>query len=545
MFERIVDKALSPMRLALLTAALAACSGDDDPVGPLPVTRQVNLAQYEATVADSLNGGAVQFPAASAGGAQYLVVAQLTGLNTGQSTSFGLTGQGQLVAPVRLTQLAVRQPKVSEQFHGMLRMREREIARRAMLQGSLLRTPPVQAPPPTVGHQRTFKVCSNLNCNQTTNVPATARFVGTHAAIYTDDANPANGFTQNDLDALGQQFDATLYPVATGAFGAESDIDGNTVVVVLISKAVNALVPKPDCNDAFIAGYFFGADLDPVFAAQYNNGEVFYGMAPDPAGSATACAYSTQFVRRLLPVTFIHEFQHMISFNQHVLARGGFEEELWLNEAMSHLAEELAGEYYQDNGDPTTATQFFIGNIFNAYSYLTDPGAHAVVTETPPGSLEERGGAWLLLRYLVDRFGATLPQSLSQTALIGETNVQAATGEPFEELLGFWMMAVYLTDLPGFQPTTELSYSSWDFRSTYASLHQQDPNNFPLAYPLVPVAGNAQATSFSGTVSSGSGSYLLVSQAASGPAFSLGLRTANGSPQPASAGPQLAIARIN
>ena len=543
MFERIVGKAVSPISLVLVAVTLASCS-EDDPIGPLPVTTQISLAPAGSIVADSLAGGAVGFPAATAAGAEYLVVAQLTGLQTGQSSSFSLTGQGQLVAPVRLTQFARRQPSVAERFHGMLRMRERDIARRSMMNGSLLRSAPERTPPPTVGHQRTFKVCSNLSCSATTNVPATARFVGTHAAIYTDDANPANGFTQQDLDEVGTQFDDVLYPIATDAFGNESDIDANTVVVVLLSKAINALVPKPDCNDAFIAGYFFGADLDPFFAAQYNNGEVFYGMVPDPAGSATQCAYSTTFVKRIIPVTFIHEFQHMISFNEHVLARGGQEEVLWLNEAMSHLAEELGGDYYHGIGDDFTATRFYVGNMFNAYQYLTDPGAHAVVTDEPPGSLEERGGGWLMLRYLVDRFGPTVTQSLTQTALTGEANVQAATGQSFEELMGYWMMAVYLTDLPGFTAPPELSFASWSFRDAFGSLHQQDPANFPLAYPLEPAASHAETASISGTVSSGSGSFMVLTQASSGPPFSLAFRASNGAAQPASSGPQLAIARI-
>jgi hypothetical protein len=37
-------------------------------------------------------------------------------------------------------------------------------------------------------------------------------------------------------------------------------------------------------------------------------------------------------VQAFVPITFIHEFQHMISFNQHVLVRGGDGEVLWLNE---------------------------------------------------------------------------------------------------------------------------------------------------------------------------------------------------------------------
>ena len=47
----------------------------------------------------------------------------------------------------------------------------------------------------------------------------------------------------------------------------------------------------------------------PGFAPSYNNGEVFYGMVPDPSGQKS-CAYSRTFVRGILPVTFIHEFQH-------------------------------------------------------------------------------------------------------------------------------------------------------------------------------------------------------------------------------------------
>ena len=47
-----------------------------------------------------------------------------------------------------------------------------------------------------------------------------------------------------------------------------------------------------------------------------------------------------------------HEFQHLISFNQHVLLRpGGDSEVSWLNEGMSHVTEDLVGDH-REGGTP-------------------------------------------------------------------------------------------------------------------------------------------------------------------------------------------------
>src|SRR6185295_12325524 len=126
----------------------------------------------------------------------------------------------------------------------------------------------------------------------------------------------------------------------------ESDIDGNGLVVVLMSNVINKLVSASECiSSGYVAGFFFGADLDPRSRTSWNNGEVFYSMVADP-GATLSCAHSVAQVNNVIPVTFIHEFQHMISFNQHVLIRSGFAEDLWLNEGMSHYAEERGGRAY-------------------------------------------------------------------------------------------------------------------------------------------------------------------------------------------------------
>src|SRR3989442_1036971 len=144
---------------------------------------------------------------------------------------------------------------------------------------------------------------------------------------------------------VAQHFDLPLrlYETDTLAFGGESDIDNNGMVIVLMTGKVNALVTSAQCNSptgGYVAGFFFGADLitTPPFATG-NAGEIFYSIVPDPSGTLS-CQHSVSAVTQLVPVTFVHEVQHMISFNQHFLVRGNFPEDLWLNEGVSHYAEE-------------------------------------------------------------------------------------------------------------------------------------------------------------------------------------------------------------
>ncbi len=537
--ERFAFQRLRRYGPALLAALVAACGGDTS--GPPPTTATVALqaGQY-ASFAGSQISGAIAFPAADAGGAQWLVVGQLvSGLSdVGGSMRLGgasVVGGG---TPLASATGALRGP---DRFHRALRTREAAIAARLQRNPLLLAAPPPAMVPPQVGDKRSFKVCGDLDCATLKTVTATAQWVGQHAAIFVDDTVPANGFTGADLAEVGTQFDDVLYPVNVAHFGAESDIDGNGVVVVLLTDAVNALIRKPDCTDAFVTGFFYGADLAPGLAGSHNNGEVFYGMVPDPAGQVE-CAYSTQLVKRIMPVTFIHEFQHMISFNQKVLLRGGQSEELWLNEALSHLAEELGSDYYDSIGDQTWRSRFQIGNLYNAYQYLEAPHQHYLLVTDATGTLEERGAGWLFVRWLLDRYGAQVAGDLVQTASRGVLAVQEATGDvPIEDLLTRWGLALFVSDLPGFTPPAGIAYTSWQFRTTFASLHQQDPANFPKAFPLTPDSSAGAGVLVTGPLRSGSGAYVQPRQGANGGPFALTFSVGTS----ASAGPQVTVLRLH
>jgi len=529
---------------------LAACSDTTKPGTDGNATDVTLAAAQYSLYSGSQVPGTLRFPAA-ASGAQYLVVAQFASgtpdLHGTFSLANRLAGPVAAVAGPAAASLAAAPGTAAGAFHDRLRALEAKMAETSRAAAARRAAPPVsrapaQIVPPILNAKKSFKVCGNLNCDQLKTVTATAKYVGAHAAIFVDDSSPAGGFGASDLNSIGQQFDADLYGIDRAAFGAESDIDSNGVVLILLTPKVNALVGRPDCQTSYVTGFFFGADIDPTFRAQYNNGEVFYGMVPDSLGSVS-CAYSTALVRQLITVTFIHEFQHMISFNQHVLLRGGSTEILWLNEALSHLAEELGGRHYDSLGQTATASAFLIGDLYNGGLYLEDPTAQAMVTDSTPGDLAQRGGEWLFVRYLTDRFGASTPHGLVNTALRGDANVASATGTAFATLLGRWALAVWTSDLPGFTAPADLRYENWHFRSTYQSLHSQRPADFPRAFPLVPATASPGAVAVSGTLRSGSGSYLLVTQAAGAPSFTVSLEP-GGVAFPSGASPQLAVVRI-
>ena len=362
-----------------------------------------------------------------------------------------------------------------------------------------------------------------------------------------DDSAPSGGYTTLQLDDVKNLFDQFLYPIDTTAFGRESDIDGNGVVVVLLTQHVNAL--SPDCNNTgrVILGYFFGADLVPRSASNpgSNEAEVFYGLVPDPNNAQ--CDITQAFARSHLPATFIHEFQHMISYNQHVLVRGGSAEDTWLNEGLSHFAEELGGRQVPNVECPNSSScfnEFIRGDLDNAFAYLTSPEDFFLIEPgTSTGGLEERGANWLLVRWLADHFaadtilGTDLTRRLDATVQTGGANVAAQTGEDFSKLVGEWQLANYLDDLPGFaEPTARLRYRSWNFRQEAAAQG--------IPYPLVPDSTSGANYSHSGVLRAGSGRHIRVVQAAGAASVDLTLTDPAGAALSSTLEPRIALVRV-
>jgi hypothetical protein len=442
---------------------------------------------------------------------------------------------------------AFRAPLPAAAFHGMLRARERALSRDAAV--ALFergRVVPAAVPPP-VGDQRAFRVCSTSSCTAFLETSATAKVVGDRVAVYVDDAAPPGGYTDPDLADVASLFDDHLYPIDTVAFGRESDIDGNGVVIVLLTHLVNALSPDCATSGSVILGYFFGADLLPQSAANpgSNEAEIFYGLVPDP--SNPDCDISEEFALSHLPTTFIHEFQHMISFNQHRLVRGGSGEDTWLNEGLSHFAEELGARQVPDAECPTgdCANDFLAtGNLPNAFAYLASPEDHFLIEPgSSTGGLEERGANWLFVRWMVDHFatdsvlGTDLTRRLVATGLVGSANVAAQTGTAVSILVPEWQASNYLDNLPGFsQPSARLRYRTWNFREVATA------NAIP--FPLVPDSTAGVGYSHLGVLRAGSGRHVRVVQEAGSGEVDLQLDGAPGDPFPSGVDPRVTLVRI-
>ena len=515
--------------------ALAACSGDDGGTEPPPT----DAAKCDAPAAIALSpgahqvanpagsGGCVRLPGASAE-SEYLV-SLVSG--AGQVTESGVSGPFALranaagsMAGTEAAMTAVasvvaepRRPSWPERFH--LALRESE-ARLASDPGN--RLPATLSPgiiaAPAVGSERLFRVCKNLSCTQFDSVTAVARSVREKVAVYLDkDVPSTDSLRQEDLDELARTFETYHHPINTGAFGSESDKDGNGVVIILMTDAVNALTP--DCTNGRILGYFWGGDLLNVTGS--NSAEVFYAMVPAPATATCTAASRKQVVDRIKP-TLIHEFQHMISFNQHVLVRGGGSETTWLNEALSHFSEELAGRLIPSTecaGFSSCRSQYSSGNIFNAWDYLEDTEAtFLVVPGKSSGTLEERGAGWLFVRWLADQFGTdslgtNVTRALVQTSQVGAQNVSTMASTEFTTLVGEWQLATYVDDLAGFTPaSTRITYTSWGFRKVFQDNCCTSGAAFPRPFPTTPVTITSSGFPFarSGTLRGGSGRLFSV-----------------------------------
>src|SRR3989454_7411786 len=383
---------------SLVTAACGSSPVTQPPLAPCTATSggQVSLGVGAYTAVDpTQTAGCAVFPANPLGSTiEYVVVPQSASGIPDDSQAFKLGGNPLAAPPAPAPGAPLAGPSVAQQFDVRLRLAEREFAAQVPRP---LRAPP-RAPalvtPVDSGNVRAFKVCNTLTCDPRkpstlSSVTATALKVGTHIAIYVDNAAPQPGLTQSDLDNLRAVFDTRLYETDTLAFGRESDIDSNGMVIVLMTGKVNAHVTSAACTaTGYVAGYFFGADLITTAPFATGNGaEIFYSIVPDPSGTLS-CAHSVVAVSQIVPVTFVHEFQHMISFNQHFLVRGNFPEDLWLNEGLSHYAEENGGRpLLPDTG--TLCRHVFRG-LYNAAQYFSPPPRHVPVDTTRIRGLANR-----------------------------------------------------------------------------------------------------------------------------------------------------------
>ncbi|MFN2433163.1 MAG: IPT/TIG domain-containing protein [Gemmatimonadota bacterium] len=291
-------------------------------------------------------------------------------------------------------------------------------------------------------------------------VTAVLRYKGAHTLVFVDERTPALDLTDADVRQVGDRFERQSYVVDRQAFGDESDIDGDGRVTILLTPTVNELNRGSDPRQGIIIGFFFGIDLLPgFFPATTNAREIFYGFVPDPSGRF-GTVIPRDFALPTLDEVFAHEFQHMISFNEKVLVRGGQSEDTWLNEGLSSIAEDLNG--------------FDDGNLGRTAFFLDAPGEHGLALPAGPDGLGQRGAAFTFLRHLGDQLGQDVYRALVQTNATGVGNVELATGRAFSELFADWISALLLDDATAGDPRFQIP--SLELRAAYEHVRQLNPS---------------------------------------------------------------------
>jgi hypothetical protein len=266
-------------------------------------------------------------------------------------------------------------------------------------------------------------------------------------------------------------------------------------VIAFYTRAVNEL--SPPASSSVVLGFFSSKDVfsnDPLSGCTNSNqGEVFYMLVPDPTGAVNSNVRTVSFVRGSTVGTLGHEFQHLTNAFRRAYVTGASSfEEGWLNEGLSHIAEEQM--FYRTSVGlapkmDIVVTQLTTGPnasrrvaAFNTYanqnfgrlrSWLQRPDT-AGAFKPNANSLAVRGAIWAFLRYASDRNNAgDIPffYGLVNNNLQGKANVQNSIGGGNPDLwLRDFTNAMYVDD-NSFAVANEYQTQSWDFRSLYTALN--------------------------------------------------------------------------
>jgi hypothetical protein len=268
---------------------------------------------------------------------------------TGPPSPDKLPGGGPVLGNVR-----ANDPAIDEDFRARLLANDRELAARAFRSGNALIRRTTAAPggprrlitvgTPSVGDLMNLNVAQGCSGALDTRV-GQVRSVGQHVIVVSDTSNPAGGFTTAQYDSIALEFDSLAYATDTTNFNGPTDLDTNGRVVAFYTRAVNEL--SPPASSVVVLGFFTARDLfssAPASCPRSNEGEMFYMLVPDPTGAVNSNVRTVSFVRGSTVGTMAHELQHLINASRRVYENGtwnGLLEEVWLNEGLSHIAEEL------------------------------------------------------------------------------------------------------------------------------------------------------------------------------------------------------------
>lgn len=335
-------------------------------------------------------------------------------------------------------------------------------------------------------------------CTNFVPITTVVRAMGNKGIWLEDVANPAGGYTVADFQSMSDMFDNTIYATAADYFGEPTDFDTNGRVVVVTSKEVNRVQS--------VLGFVVSSDLYPrTYCASSNNGEFYYGRAPDPTGAyAKPAPYTLDRARLDAPFLIAHEFSHVIQFGRRLTYPGmtAFQT-AWEAEGQATFAEEVVGHRFtgrssrQNYGANVVFNDPAVSNIdwySNRFGDLASYFGFQTRTSRAPNAPEQcswlgrkgdgndgpclggrdvYGVPALFLRWITDQYGPTFPggeqglhRALIDNSRSGFETISDVLGTPMDSLLAQFAAALYVDDkVPGANP--RLTFASWNLADIF------------------------------------------------------------------------------
>lgn len=467
-------------------------------------------------------------------------VADVLGIGTRSSTTAALMAPlptGNTIAMPAGTLLGnVLSP--AERFEQSLRaVEQRELPALTAAAQAVALEPRSQTTPTAVNVGDEIRLNANASqaCSNADTRTGRVAAVGTRSIVVSDKENPSGGYTDAEFASIAATFDTLVFPMDTTAFGAPSNISQYGKIILFYTRAVNQLTPQ---GASFtIGGFFFARDLYPKTArnglpacATSNEQEMFYLLVPDPDGAVNSNRRTKDAVTRINLTTIAHELQHLINASRRLYVNGGgtTTEQVWLDEGLSHLAEELL--YFRVSGYSSRSnlaltdvngtradnfTTYASQNFSRFYSFLIAPETNSPYA--PNDSLGTRGAIWNFLRFAAARQGAAneanfLRQLVNSTST-GVTNLQQVlSGGAFADYLRDWTISLIADDFSSATTTAlgaRYQNPAWSFRSIYPGLRLAGGT----ALGVYPIATRALVSNVPQriTLAGGTSSYLRFS----------------------------------
>jgi len=362
----------------------------------------------------------------------------------------------------------IYQPATSQRdhFEYLLRQKEQVLAQRVQMTGWVPAAPKIITRQ-QIGATRTFafEKFGGVTSNQT--VTATLVATNSRAIAYLDNALPSSekNISTANIETMLNAFSNDTFNTITNTYGTPSDVDSDGKVIFLFTHLVDQV--------GGVAGF-------------YSSGSLF---ATDRGGDGNIA--DMMFIsptRELASYTSLlaHEFQHLISFNQHVLIQNGDAEETWLNEGLSHVAEDLVNGHI-DGGNTDLVSDFM--NAPEQYALTGDASLNSGI----------RGAAYLFVRGLMESFGSDVPGRLVKTNKVNIANVEDISGQTFDDVYRTFTSRLFLSG-NNLNTDPKLNYS---FR--YFTEPQTNRRSLPVPKEQ---KLDAQNTSASGTLRPASSTFI-------------------------------------